>query len=183
MSPDRQEPRGPKSLESFETVSQMATDTLLKHGSHYPMLLLDGSRENALHLLAGFAQAESGTERQMQMFALGRQSATTNDWGDLRQAFFMMEAWFSDRSQNPSVRPSEDPNKREGLLVESYNFQTDQYNIALFEIIRTGLDQVDLLDITEEQTKGEPVTEENSPTLAAFVKGYSKRKPRRWFRR
>src|SRR5258706_13440624 len=123
MNKDRDRQPEPHTIEQ---VASIAKDNTLRDGYHVPMVLADGSINQAAIQIA--EPGKTSEERQYQMFQAGFLLSQENSIGLLQQVFFVSEGWMSagTTEQAPITPPSQDPNRKEILLVASLNVLTGQ---------------------------------------------------------
>lgn len=157
----------------FELVTLVARELTLRNGGHAPTLIIDGS--SALVFAQMDALAPSPQGRIEQMFSAGIALAREGRVGRLGQVFFISEAWVSAAQDGslPHARPSQDPNRKEMLIISGYAPGTQQAHLALLEMIR---DQDGALrELREIDRFGDGEEDVRSPLLMAFVKGFFSR--------
>jgi len=109
--------------------------------------------------------------RCLQMYAVGQELAVRYPTIQPQYAFLLTEAWLSFVDGAPNVLPSQDPNRKEVLVVSGCQIDPYQVSLRAYEMIRDA--QGKLLDLRRlsEGLESEPVTCE-SPLLDAFLMGY-----------
>jgi len=150
MNKEREQP--PSGL-TLEIVAQRVSESTLEHGGHQPTLIIEDA-ENQLAVLQFVTLPATFAEREQQMF-------------------FVTEGWMSlmTDDQSPEVRPSQDPDRKEVLLISQIDLLNHQQGLAIFEMIRDTSDELQNLNRhTFEGAVGEERME--SPLLNAFVLGY-----------
>lgn len=159
------EPR-PSSL-SFEMVVKLAKETALEHGNHVPTLLVEGSRETALVQLQDIPDTPEG--RIAQMFTLGLALGQEKSIGTLTQVFYIFEAWMSmgQGGKLPSGRPSQDPNRKEILMIANFKTRQQELKTVVLEMVRDSEGQ--LLDLREIKPNA---GQAEFPLITAFVRGF-----------
>lgn len=157
----------------FELVTLVAREMALRDGGHVPTLIIDGSDGPVFMLIDSLAPSHG--ERIEQMFFAGATLAREGHVGRLRQVFFISEAWLSTARDGslPSIPPSQDPNRKEVLIISGYMPRTQQTNLALLEMIRDHDGALRELREFERFQNGEE--DVKSPLLIAFVKGFFSR--------
>ena len=157
----------------FELVTLVAREMALRDGGHAPTLIIDGS--NGPVFVQIDALAPSHSERLEQMFFAGTALAREGNVGRLLQVFFISEAWLSTARNGlpPASPPSQDPNRKEVLIISGYMPRTQQVNLALLEMIRDPDGTLRELREFEQFQNGEEGV--RSPLLMAFVKGFFSR--------
>jgi hypothetical protein len=148
----------------------MAKEVTLRDGQHLPTVIADGSAQTAIVQLAELPNTHEG--RAQQMYMTGFLLADSRQIGKLKQVFFISEAWMSTPREGelPTVPPSQDPNRKEILVISAMRVPDHDTKMAIFEMLRSQEGQ--LTDLKEY----EPVTSENtdvdSPLLRAFAAGF-----------
>jgi len=161
---DRHEPEIP-----FADVAALAKEVMLRDGRHVPTLIVQGRAERLILQLPDLPSLPEA--KHQLMFLAGVYVAQEFALGPLRQVFFISEAWLSlARNGQPlDVRPSEDLERKEVLVIAALYPQTGQQELVLQEIIRHGQDQpVSLAAVRLEDADIRP----DSPLLRAFVEGH-----------
>ena len=92
---------------------------------------------------------------------------------ELKQMFFICEAWMSTTEEGrlPDVRPSQDLNRKEILLISHLAVQEHRTRLVVFEMVRDA--EGHLVDLRESQQLDE--TEDGRiehPLLDAFADGF-----------
>jgi hypothetical protein len=156
---------------NLEAVVAQATETVLESGGHLPTLLVSGSEGNTVLVIDALAPTHDLRMQQMAMFgfAFGLSGRT----GELHQIFLITEAWLSLRTQEqlPILPPSEDPNRKEMLIISSFDPTQDQRDYALFEMVRDSEGVIRELKnfLSDDATQ----ISSDSPLLDAFVIGFN----------
>ncbi len=157
---------------SIESVTQTAKEILLQNGVHSPMIIVEGSD---LSLVGEFDQmADTYEGRTQQLFFTGVNMAQSGEVGTLQQVFFISEAWMSlaQEGQLPDVPPSEDPNRKEVLIISGIYIPAQEMKLVICQMVRD--DQGQLTEIRDFNRDEETQQKVESPLLNAFVAGYSK---------
>ena len=168
MSKEQEPP--PASL-SFEHVTRLAREVLLRDGYHLPTVIVDGSQQPVIVQIPEMAPTHE--ERAAQMYVAGAILGRDRQAGRLRQAFFVTEGWMSVAREGslPAVPPSQDPQRKEMLVVTGYESSTQHTRMALYEMKRDPEGVLrELLDY--EYGTGNRIQAEN-PLLEAFVQGFA----------
>jgi hypothetical protein len=157
-------------LQTLEAVSRHAVDVLLRDGSHAPILIVEGNRGGTVITLQDMAPTHD--ERLRQMAQAGVVTAQRNEVGKLRQLFFITEAWMSttEGGQLPDQPPSQDPRRKEILVVSQLQVQQDQSAMVAYEMHRD--DEGKLAKITQMPSGDPSEVEVKSPLLDAFIVGF-----------
>lgn len=155
---------------SFEQVTQLARDILLQQGSHLPTLIVEGHNQMVVSHLTPLEDTHEG--RAQQMFSAGYVLAEANMIGALTQVFFVCEAWmsFAIDGKIPTSLPSEDPSRKEVLMISNLKVQEQRGKVAIFEMLRNEAgDVTEIREFQEHLT----ATHADSPLLMAFMYGFA----------
>ena len=113
-------------------------------------------------------------ERLSQMMLLGLLIAETGRVGVLSQVFFITEAWLSLATNHrpASKRPSQDPHRKEVLIVSQQIVKLRENHLAMSEMKRNATGRlIRLEDIDPYPTSSRTIHAE-SPLLDAFTMGF-----------
>jgi len=144
-----------------------AKSWVLRYGSHPTILLVNGTRENRYIYLPDFPNEQKITF----MFGVGKRKAELGNVGSLNKLFLIMEAW---QGKNITIRPSQDPNRIEVLVISCLDLATQEQSVTCLEYIRDAkgiLREIKVVTLPDGQT----VAKAESPLLPAFVAGYTHR--------
>jgi len=169
MMPE-QEHRGQDPI-SLEEVISNAKEIMLRDGQHVPTLIMEAGN----NLIVGQIPYMPAThEKRMDLMQfLGESAAESGRVNQLRQVFMVSEGWMSMAKENKQAefRPSQDPERKEVLIISSIQIKEHNKQLKLFEILRDSDEQVvDLKEIIPDQGKKEDLVE--IPLLDAFVQGF-----------
>jgi hypothetical protein len=156
---------------SLEEVVEIAQEVILEHGNHVPTIIVQGEKGSAINQLVPFPETHEG--RQERMFIAGLMLAQSGRIGDLKQVFFISEAWMSaaDEDGPPRIPPSQDPKRIEVLIITHLEVEDQRTELALYEMIRDAEGRLaDLLELEQPGTAEGGHVE--SPLLSAFVEGF-----------
>ena len=155
---------------TFEQIADAAKEHLLSHGSHPPLLVLDGDAKTVGVDLEFPKRAE---RRQELLYVIGLGVARTGIVGALRQVFLISEAWMNtvEPGQPFTVMPAGDPKRREVLLISSLRLEARQTRMAIMEMRRDRDGMVRELTDVSPEVADDPTAE--SPLLNALVDGYT----------
>lgn len=165
MSPERENHRI-----GFEDLVRKAKETILLDGHHIPMVIITGSKDHLLtHLLF---MPETHDERLSFFRQIGQIAAKSGRIGKLRDIFFISEGWMSVGGDNKPLKvlPSEDPNRKEVLIVAGLEKETEKKTLAIFEVLRDANEKVLQLDEIEPSARQEKSAQ--VPLLEAFAEGF-----------
>ena len=155
---------------SFEQVTQLAREILLQQGSHLPTLIVEGQNQMVVAHLPPLEDTHEG--RAQQMFSAGYVLGESGAFQTLKQIFFVCEAWMSFVTDGkiPNLPPSEDPSRKEVLIISNLKVQEQTGKVAIFEMLR---DEVGELREIKEFQEHLTATRADSPLLTAFVEGFN----------
>ncbi len=153
---------------TLEQVASLAKEIILRDGYHIPTVIAEGPKRV---VAIQFSEVgKTSEERQSQMFQAGFALAQTHTISDLQQVFHVSEGWMSTGKlgELPRTPPSQDPNRKEVLLVMHFNVATERTDSKIWEMIRdtTGT----LIDLKEFEPGADDA---KSPLLSAFVLGFA----------
>jgi len=153
----------------MEQVVRLAKDVVLRQGYHVPQLVLCGTKGNAAVVLPDFPNEHE--EKVTYMMLTGKYLSKNHSLGKLRKVFLVLEAWMG---KNVAIRPSQDPQRVEVLVVSSLDVLTEEQTVISLEYIRDA-DGI-LREIKEMVlSDGERAASVESPLLPALVAGYNHR--------
>ena len=154
----------------MKDVAKMAKAIMLEHGSHYPMVLVEGTQGGFCALLKEFPAEHEAKVLEMARDGLyfGQHQGRI---GRLEQVFFISEGWMSlaGEGRMPEARPSEDPNRKEVLLVTALGVEKLDLELVILEVGRDGEGKVVEL---REMGEGMEGARAESDLLPAFVAGF-----------
>ena len=103
--------------------------------------------------------------------AAGRALAQSWEVGELRQVAFISEEWMSTGAgRPPELRPSQDPARKEVLLISSLTTKDYRNRVVIFEMARDVNDK--LTELRDVRSSGEyDEGHAEPPLLDAFVDG------------
>lgn len=155
---------------TFEQVSHFAQEVLLRNGHHSPTLIIDGTIRPVVMQIDGLAPTVEG--RVQQMFVAGQALGRDGGAGRLRNVYFVCEAWLS-QSQGgklPALPPSQDPQRKEVLIVDGVEAKSHRARVAIYEMVRD--EQGNLREIRKINLPDDSSASAESPLLEAFLTGY-----------
>jgi len=105
---------------------------------------------------------------------LGQAAAKSGRVDQLQQVFMVSEGWMSEPSEDKStedIRPSQDPNRKEVLIISAIHMKERKKQMEIFEILRDSNERVVSLEkfLPDAMKKDEAV---DVPLLDAFVQGF-----------
>ncbi len=166
MSPERDQ--NPITIE--EIISK-ATEIMLRDGNHVPTLIMEANNK----LVASQLPSMPGThgERVEFMRFVGQVAAKSGKVNQLQQVFMVTEGWMSEpREDRPSeIRPSQDPNRKEVLIISAFQIKKRKKQMEILEILRDSNEQVVSLEkfLPDIEKKDASV---DVPLLEAFAQGF-----------
>lgn len=166
MSPEREQDHI-----TIEEIISNAKEIMLRDGQHIPTLIVEGSKS----LVGGQIPDLPAThgERVALMRFLGQAAAKSGRVDGLQQIFLVTEGWMSVANEDKpaEMRPSEDPEKKEVLIVSAIQVKERKKHLKVFEIRRDSTEQVVSVEefIPDIKKKDETV---DVPLLDAFVQGF-----------
>lgn len=166
MSPERN--RSPQV--NFDEIVRLAKETILREGKHGTMLFIQGDKNTRITGFGIFPDTHEGRIAMMQ--AAGRSAALGGEIGRLRQVFMISEGWMSMvmEGKPPNVRPSQDPNRKEVLIVSGLRVEDQLKGLRLYEMRRNFRGKLtDLDEVKPGEGKSGTV---DVPLLDAFVEGF-----------
>lgn len=159
---------------TFEQVTRLAQEVLLRDGHHVPTLIVDGTTNPIVIQMEVLAPTVEG--RLQQMFITGQALAGEGTAGRLRSIFFITEAWLSQVRDGilPGMRPSQDPQRKEVLMVNGLDRligKSGRVHLAIFEMVRD--EQGALREIRDYTFPDAPDAVADTPLLEAFLTGFA----------
>ena len=156
---------------SIEEIISNAKEIRLREGKHVPVLIVEGGKS----LVAGQIPDMPPThdERVEFMNFLGQAAAKSGRVDQLQQVFMVTEGWMSEPSEDIPTRilPSEDPHRKEVLIISAIQLSKHKKQMEIFEVIRDANEQVIGL---EKFLPGEKKEDDSVevPLLEAFIQGF-----------
>ncbi len=166
MSPER------RSYEiSLDEIVSNAKEILLRDGNHVPALIVEGSKKLIVAPIPNMPETHG--ERIVLLRFLGQAAVKTGSIGQLQQVFIITEGWLSVgiKEESSEVRPSQDPNRKEVLIISGMQIKERRKIMKLFEILRDDENQVISLEESLRDVEEKEVTVE-IPLVEAFVRGF-----------
>jgi len=165
MSPERE-----KYHIGFEEIVSNAKEVILKDGKHVPILIVDGGQGL---LISQLNELPATHHERAELFRfIGLTTAMSGKLRSLKQVFMVSEGWMSVAriDGQPMMSPSQDPDRKEVLIVSGFEVKSKRKYLKLFEILRYGENNgVDLQELFPDANKGGPV---EVPLLDAFIHGF-----------
>lgn|SRR5574341_1174186 len=165
MSPERGKYRI-----TFHEITSKAKELMLQDGQHVPILVIEGSKSLSVNLI--HEMPETHGERLELLRFIGQVAAKDGRFGQLRQVFLISEGWMSASSEGrpPEMRPSQDPNRKEVLIISGLKIEGLRKSLKLFEMVRNQNKQV--VDLPEILPPKETDGTVEIPLLEAFAQGF-----------
>jgi len=128
---------------TLEEVARLAKASALEHGGHVAMVIAEGSNRSVVGQLPELAATHEGRARQM--FGAGLALGQRGEVGNLEQVFFVTEGWMSGgEGRLPQIPPSQDPNRKEVLVVSNFTVQERTTRMVILEMIRDRRDSLSI---------------------------------------
>ena len=150
-------------MDEVQKIADFAKAIFLQDGYHAPIVIAKGTKSARVVLLEQFGS--TADERAKDMFYAGAMLAQKGNIGELELIVFVSEGWMG---TNITILPSQDPKRREVLLINSLDTRTQEEHILQYEIKRDPKGQV--LDLKE--LVFPEVVAAKGKLLPAFQKGY-----------
>lgn len=153
----------------FEDIAAHAKEITIQDGQHAPILIVEGSRRLAVSQIEEMPDSHSERVELMRLF--GQAAAMSAKFGRLEQVFFVSEGWMSiaTRGKPPDLRPSQDPDRKEVLIISALELKGGKKQLRIYEMVRNANNEV--LDLAEMSAPpGQEAVE--VPLLDAFVQGF-----------
>ena len=166
MSPEQEQ--NPITLE--EIISN-AKEIMLRDGNHVPVLIMEADNKFVVGQIPDMPPTHG--ERVELMSSLGQAAAKSGRVNQLQQIFMVTEGWMSMASEDKpaELRPSEDPNRKEVLIISAVQMKEHKKYLNVYEVFRDPDEQVVGMEEFLPNEKKEDVLVE-VPLLDAFVDGY-----------
>jgi hypothetical protein len=162
MSPEREQDHI-----TIEEIISKAKEIMLRDGQHMPTLIMEASNLLVASPLPSLPVTHG--EKVEFMRFVGQVAAKSGRFDQLQQVFMITEGWMSESSEN--MRPSQDPNKKEVLIISAIQMKERKKQMEILEILRDDQEQVVGLEayLPDKEKKDEKV---DIPLLDAFVQGF-----------
>ncbi|SRR6266446_7185915 len=147
-----------------DEILTIAKDSMFKLGGVPPTVFVLGAKHKTYMLLP---EGDTLPERVHIMTQAGVHLAKYGEVGEVEQVIYVSEGWSSP-PRTPFIRPSQDPNRTEVLLISALDAKTNTQTLAMYACIRDAKQAV--IDL-----KHLPLPEDGeveSPLLPAFLAGY-----------
>lgn len=157
---------------SFEELTRIAKEVTLSYGYHIPTLVVQGDEEPVVVQIPSLPPTHE--ERLRMMFTAGSALAESGALTSLKEVFFISEGWMSVAAEDglPEVPPSQDPQRREVLIVSGLEVNTGQAAMTIFEMLRD--EDAKLVELAEIEQQGKGDTQVETPLLDAVVTGFQR---------
>jgi len=158
---------------TFEQVTRLAQESLLRQGTHPPTLIVDGVTNPIVIQMERVAPTYEA--RLQQMLVTGQALAHEGTAGRVRSVYFVIEAWLSQAREGkpPMMRASQDPQRKEVLIVSGLSGligHRRQVHLAIFEMLRD--EQGALQELRDYAFPDDPELAADTPLLEAFLTGF-----------
>jgi len=144
---------------------------MLRDGKHVPVLIMEASKNLVVGQIPDMPATHG--ERVELMRFLGQAAAKSGRVDQLQQVFMVSEGWMSMASEDKpaEIRPSQDPDRKEVLIISAMQMEERKKHLKVFEILRDSNEQVVGFEefLPDEQKRDESV---DIPLLEAFVQGF-----------
>ena len=126
---------------SFEEILSNAKEKMLLDGKVEPILIVESSQSLVIVPLQDMPETHG--ERIELMRFLGQVAAKSGRVNQLQQVFMVSEGWMSKASEDEpaKMRPSQDPNRKEVLIISGMQMRERKKHLKLFEILRDSNEQ------------------------------------------
>jgi len=156
---------------TFEEIVSNAKEIMIKAGHHVPIVIVEASN----NLIAGQIRDLPAThgERARLMQFLGRATAKSGRVDRLQQVFMASEGWMSVANEDTpvDVRPPDDPERIEVLIVSAVKVESQKRQLKLFEVLRGNHEKViGFKEFSPDEEKKDGSVD--TPLLDAFVFGF-----------
>jgi len=152
-------------LMNFEEFIPLAAEILLRNKAVTPAVIIETGGQLAVGQISDMPATHE--ERVELMRILGEQTAKSGTVEQMEQVFMVAEGWMS---ENEGVRPSDDPKRKEVLIVSAIQIKEHMKLLKVLEIIRDSDRNITGLKEFSPEQKGEGIIE--IPLLEAFVEGF-----------
>ncbi len=165
MSPEKNE--NPITLE--EIVSN-AKEIMIRDGKHVPILIMEANNKVVAGQIPDMPPTHG--ERVELMRFLGQAAAKSGRVNQLQQVFMVTEGWMSEprEEEGKLIRPSEDPHRKEVLIVSAIQMKEREKHLKVYEIVRDQQEQVTGMEEFVPDSLQETSVEVT--LLDAFVQGF-----------
>jgi Protein of unknown function (DUF2958) len=156
-------------LMSLEELIPLAAEMLLRRGEVIPTVIIETHGNLAVGQIPDMP--ETHQERVELMRFLGEETAKSGRVEQLEQVFMVTEGWMSEGSEEMTKhrRPSNDPNRKEVLIVSAIQVKEQKKLLKILEIVRDSDEEVVLKEVSPSEGKEGSV---ELPLLEAFVEGF-----------
>ncbi|MBL8049638.1 MAG: hypothetical protein JNM46_00310 [Anaerolineales bacterium] len=156
----------------IEEVVLRAKEIMLRDGMHVPALIMDADPQIIVGEIKKLPDAD---EDKLNLFrSIGLKLAKHGTIQRLRQVFMVSEAWYSmpNNESDENLRPSEDPNRKEVLIIVGVAVNENKKFMKILEILRDTDKKVISLEAINEVVAMENKLAIETPFLDALVDGY-----------
>lgn len=155
------------------SITSLASETLLQHGSHLPTLLIEfEGRRAPLRSSLRFFPSKAEQKEEF-LYWRGRRMARQHGHRTVRHVWLVMEAWMNRPEPGmPSVAPSLDPRREEVLLVLELNARDFSQAFEGRKMIRNQAGKlIDLQPLKETMPEADDL-QVTGTLLLAFLAGF-----------
>ena len=142
---------------------------MVRDGKHVPVLIMEADNK----VVAGQIRDMPPThgERVELMRFLGQAAAKSGRVHRLEQIFMVTEGWMSEpREESKFIRPSEDPHRKEVLIVSAIQMTERKKHLKVYKVVRDQYKQVTGME--EFLADSPQETSVDVPLLDALVEGF-----------
>ena len=155
---------------SLEEIISNAKEITLRDGNHVPLLIVEGSKNLVVGQIQDMLKTH-GEKLELMRF-LGQAAAKSGRVGKLQQVFLVSEGWMSVASEEKPAEmiPSQDPKRKEVLIISGIQMQEPEKQLRLFEMLRDSDERIIRLEELLPDAKKDGSVE--IPLLDAFINGF-----------
>jgi hypothetical protein len=152
-------------LMSFDEFIPLAAELLLRTGTVTPTVIVETQRALSVGHIPDMP--DTYQERVELMRFLGEETAKSGRVEQIDQVFMVTEGWMSEHEEG---RPSDDPDRKEVLIISAIQVKEQKKLLKLLEITRNSDQDVTHLKDVAADREGEGSAD--LPLLEAFVQGF-----------
>lgn len=156
-------------MKHLKLIKKTAEQTILHTGGHYPQLVCSNQNDELMAVGMDFPDSHQG--KRLVMLKAGNEVG--KQFSDIDEVYFISEAWTSKAKDGkiPDVRPSQDPNRVECLLIHCCDLGAgaEKSKLLLYDMIRDKKGNLTELKSRSDEDKPDEI---DSPLMDAFVVGY-----------
>ena len=154
-------------MTNFEQTKTLVKEITMAQGGHNPQLFAFTEKGVALLILDDLP---SDHDQKVFLFRLaGAKLANSTGTEQINELHFVSEAWFSiQKNEQEFIQPSQDPDKKEAIIIVGKDYQNNTSNMSNLEMIRdTAGKLIELKDTGNDEEQSF-----ESPLLDAFKQGF-----------